>query len=57
MKRPLEWFSIALIGLGIVGLCQPWLFAWYRYSFTILLIGTLLFTIVSHLPEPKKAGS
>lgn len=53
MRRWLEPVSILLIALGIVGLCQPWLFAWYRYGFTLLLIGTVLFTIAVHLPEKK----
>jgi len=55
MRRLLEPLSILLIALGIVGLCQPWLFVWYRFGFTILLIGTVLFTVAVHLPE-KKAG-
>jgi hypothetical protein len=48
-QRTLEILAIALILLGIFSLCQPWTFALYRYGFTILLIGTISFTVVSHL--------
>jgi hypothetical protein len=48
-KRTLEIIAIALILFGIFSLCQPWAFVLYRYGFTILLIGTISFTIVSHL--------
>jgi hypothetical protein len=48
-KRTLEIAAIALILLGIFSLCQPWAFVLYRYGFTILLIGTISFTVVSHL--------
>lgn len=51
MKRLLEPCAIGLIAIGIVGLCQPWSFLWYRYAFPVLLMGTLLFIVVSHLPE------
>jgi hypothetical protein len=49
MPRFLEVVAIALILFGIFSLCQPWAFALYRYGFTVLLLGTVLFTIVSHL--------
>lgn len=48
-KRTLEIVAIALILFGIFSLCQPWAFVLYRYGFTILLIGTISFTVVSHL--------
>jgi hypothetical protein len=48
-QRTLEIVAIALILLGIFSLCQPWAFVLYRYGFTILLIGTISFTVVSHL--------
>jgi hypothetical protein len=48
-QRALEIAAIALILLGIFSLCQPWAFVLYRYGFTILLTGTIAFTIISHL--------
>ncbi len=42
---------MALIGVGVVMLTQPlslWLFG---HSFTVILIGTLGFVVVSHFPE------
>jgi hypothetical protein len=49
MKARLEKCAIALMLAGIFGLCQPWVFAGYRYGFTVLLVGTLTFIVVSHL--------
>ncbi|NUL81632.1 MAG: hypothetical protein HUU60_02790 [Armatimonadetes bacterium] len=54
MRRYLEPLSVVLILAGIVGLCQPWLFEWYRKSFVLLLAGALLFTIATHMPERKR---
>jgi hypothetical protein len=43
-----EFISIVLILLGIVALCQPWLFALYRIGFGILLIGWVGLNVFSH---------
>jgi hypothetical protein len=50
MKAPLEKVAIALMLGGIVALCQPWVFAGYQYGFPVLLLGTLTYIVVSHLP-------
>ena len=48
-RRPLELAAILIILFGIFSLCQPWAFVLYRYGFSFLLLGTILFTVVSHL--------
>ncbi len=48
-QRRLEIAAIALILFGIFSLCQPWAFLLYHYGFGVLLAGTVLFTVVSHL--------
>ena len=48
-KRTLEIAAIALILFGIFSLCQPWAFVLYRCGFTVLLTGTVAFTVISHL--------
>ncbi len=50
-RGPWEAAAMALIGVGVVMLTQPlslWLFG---HSFTVILIGTLGFVVVSHFPE------
>ena len=42
---------MALIGLGIVMLMQPFSLDLYSYSFVTILAGTLGFVVVSHFPE------
>lgn len=44
-----ENLSIALIILGIVGICQPFVMLFYTYGFSVLLIGTLGYIIFGHL--------
>ena len=43
--------AIALIGIGVVMLMQPFSITLYAYSFVTILIGTLGFVIVSHFPD------
>lgn len=43
-----EFLSIVLILVGIVALCQPWLFPLFRIGFSILLIGWIGLTVFSH---------
>jgi hypothetical protein len=54
MPRPIhrivERISIALIVLGIIGMFQSALIDLYTWGFHILLAGTLLFIIISHVP-------
>jgi hypothetical protein len=40
---------VVLIVLGIVALVQPWAQGFYTNGFTILLLGTIIFIIASHL--------
>jgi hypothetical protein len=43
--------AIALIGIGVVMLMQPFSLGLYGYSFVTILAGTLGFVIVSHFPD------
>lgn len=52
MRRgPWEMVASVLIALGVVMLMQPWLLLAFTYSFTVTLVGTVMFLIVSHFPE------
>jgi hypothetical protein len=44
-----ERIGIVLIVLGILGLVQPWVQEFYTNGFTVLLLGTVIFIIASHL--------
>ena len=44
-----ERLGIVLIALGIVGLIQPWVQDFFTNGFTVLLVGTLVFIVASHL--------
>jgi hypothetical protein len=44
-----ERIGIVLIVLGILGLVQPWVQDFYTNGFTVLLAGTIVFIIASHL--------
>lgn len=50
-RGPWEVVATVLIALGVFMLMQPFALAAYTYSFIITLIGTVLFTIVTHFPE------
>jgi hypothetical protein len=47
----MENVAVALIALGILMLVQPFSIMLYGWSFTVVLVGTLMFTIVSKFPE------
>lgn len=47
--RPIEILLIAGIGLGILGMIQPWVLDLYRYGFLLLLVSTLGFIVWSHI--------
>jgi len=52
MRRgPWEMVASVLIALGVVMLMQPWVLLAFTYSFTVTLVGTVMFLIVSHFPE------
>jgi hypothetical protein len=50
-RKPCEAVTMALIGLGVVMLMQPFSLDLYSYSFITILAGTLGFVIVSHFPD------
>jgi TM2 domain-containing membrane protein YozV len=49
VRRWGERSGVVLIVLGIVGLVQPLVQGFFTNGFTILLIGTIIFVIASHL--------
>jgi hypothetical protein len=50
-RGPMEWTAITLIGLGFLMLFQPFVLELYSYSFITMLVGTLMFIVVSKFPE------
>ena len=51
----LEPFSMFLMILGIVALCQPWIEVLHRYGVTITLVGLVGFSVFSKIrPLPKE---
>jgi hypothetical protein len=50
-RGPCEAVAMALIGVGVVMLMQPFFLNLYSYSFVTILAGTLGFVIVSHFPD------
>ena len=52
LKRgPWEMLASILIGLGFLMMMQPFWIGFFTYSFVTILIGTVVFIIVSHFPE------
>ncbi len=50
-RGPWENGAMAVIGLGILMLTQPFSLDLYTYSFVTILGGTLGFVLVSHFPQ------
>jgi len=50
-RGPWETAAMLLIGLGVVMLTQPFSLWLYGWSFSVILIGTIGYVIVSHFPE------
>ncbi len=51
--RQLETASMALMLLGIVALCQPWVELLHRYSILLIILGLLAFNVFSRIkPAP-----
>lgn len=50
-RGPMENLATLLIALGFVMMFQPYVKALYTYSFITLLVGTVMFMIVSKFPE------
>ena len=47
----LEPLAMAIMALGFVMMFQPFAKILFSYSFIVILFGTLMFIVVSHLPE------
>jgi hypothetical protein len=47
----MEWLAMILIGLGFFMLFQPFVLELYSFSFITMLVGTLMFIVVSKFPE------
>ncbi|MEM9013246.1 MAG: hypothetical protein AAGE18_18660 [Pseudomonadota bacterium] len=50
-RGPWEMVATVLIGVGVLMLMQPFILALYTYSFVTILVGTVMFLVVSHFPE------
>ena len=50
-RGPWEWLATIVIALGVIMLMQPFSLALYGWSFATIIVGTVMFTIVSHFPE------
>lgn len=50
-RGPWEAIATLLIITGVVMLMQPFAMWAYTYSFMVILVGTVMFIIVSHFPE------
>lgn len=57
IHRAVEVTAIGLITLGIVGMFQAVNIDLYTWGFHILLIGTLTFIIISHIPAHETNDS
>ncbi len=52
MRRgPWEMVATVVISLGVFMLMQPFVIWAFTYSFVVMLVGTVMFIIVSHFPE------
>ena len=47
----MENIAVALIILGVAMLVQPFSIAIYGWSFSVVLLGTVMFIVVSKFPE------
>jgi hypothetical protein len=50
-RGPMEMLAIVLIALGFFMLFQPFVLELYSYSFITMLVGTLMFVVVTKFPE------
>ena len=50
-RGPWENAATAIIAAGVVMLCQPFWLTLYSYSFVTILVGTILFVIVTKFPR------
>jgi hypothetical protein len=49
--------ATALIILGVVMLCQPFLLLIHVWAFPVFLVGFILFMILDHLPSFEDRGN
>ena len=50
-RGPMETVAIVLIAGGFFMLLQPFMLVLYTYSFITMLVGTLMFIVVTKFPE------
>mgnify|MGYP003397466104 CR=1 len=50
-RGPMELVACVVIFLGILMLLQPFALILYTWSFVTMLFGTVMFTLVSKLPQ------
>jgi hypothetical protein len=50
-RGPWEGLATAVIAAGVVMLMQPLAIGLYTYSFATILLGTVMFVIVSHFRD------
>ncbi len=50
-RGPWENAATALIAAGVFMLMQPFSLTLFSYSFSVILVGTLGYVIVSHFPD------
>ncbi len=50
-RGPWEMLASILIALGVVMMMQPWVLAFYTWSFLVTLVGTILFMVVGKFPS------
>jgi hypothetical protein len=50
-RGPMELTACALITLGILMLLQPFALILYTWSFVTMLVGTVMFMVVSKFPQ------
>lgn len=49
----LERLTVFGMMAGVIGMFQPWDITWYGWGFIVLVISTLAFIVVSHLPAAE----
>ena len=50
-RAPWEHTTMALIGIGLAMLMQPWSLDVYSWGFTVLLAGVIGYSIAGKLPQ------
>ena len=53
--RRLEFASMAVMMLGIVALCQPWVLVLHQYSVLTIIVGLVAFNVFSRIASPPRA--